>query len=175
MKPTLLVAALALALPLTAWSAEGIHHGATTAHDMHAGAPHGHAAGHPAAAPKADTRRLIRLLPSERNAVLSEMRGFLAGLQRIINALSREDMTTVASEARLLGRGMMHAVPMSTRRKLPVEFREMGMSTHDDFDRIALDAASLKDSRHALTQVSAVMQKCVACHEMFSLGLSNKR
>lgn len=45
----------------------------------------------------------------------------------------------------------------------------MGISVHRDFDRIATDAETLKDSKHTLRQLSESMTRCNACHETFRL------
>jgi hypothetical protein len=41
---------------------------------------------------------------------------------------------------------------------------------HQDFDRIALDAETMGDTRHALTQLGETLNKCVACHAMYQLA-----
>ena len=58
----------------------------------------------------ADGRTAILLEPGERALVLREMRGFVAGLQRINDALSREDMQGVATASRALGTPKTHDV-----------------------------------------------------------------
>jgi hypothetical protein len=140
---------------------------ANAADMMHGG--HGQHGSHPHMADMKDTRKEIALNDSERAMILTEMRQFLAGVQTITNAIGTGDMEAVSKAAKKLGRGMMGEVPMSLRQKLPMEFRQFGMNTHDDFDQMALDAASLKDGRHALFQLSGVLQKCVACHEIFQI------
>lgn len=46
---------------------------------------------------------------------------------------------------------------------------QLGMSVHRDFDQIAEDAASLKDSKHTLRQLGDSMKKCVACHTTYQI------
>ena len=60
-------------------------------------------------------------------------------------------------------------VPPALMTKLPLEFKTLGLSVHRDFDQIALDAEGLGMPKHTLGQVSAVMQKCVACHRTYQL------
>jgi hypothetical protein len=131
---------------------------AATAQDMHA--HH---------APVADGRAVLELAPGERAMILEEMRMFLAGVQTMTGALGRQDMPAVAEAARGLGQKMVHEVPPALRAKLPLEFRQLGFSVHRDFDQIALDADSLKDVSHSLNQLSATLQKCVACHASYQI------
>lgn len=116
-----------------------------------------------------DGRQAIVLAPQERGLILTEMRAFLSGLQGMTDALTREDMKTVAATARSLGRAATHEVPPALMAKLPLGFKQLGLSVHGDFDQIALDAESLGDPKHTLAQMGAVMQKCVACHAAFQL------
>ena len=134
--------------------------------------PHAHAA------PVADGRAVLELTAAERAMILEEMRMFLAGVQGMIGALGREDMPAAAEAARGMGQKMVHEVPPALRAKLPLEFRQLGFSVHREFDQIALDADSLKDPGHTLNQLSATLQKCVACHAAYQIretGLADRR
>jgi hypothetical protein len=120
-------------------------------------------------APVADGRAVLELATGERAMILEEMRMFLDGVQRMTGALGRQDMPAVAEAARGLGQKMVHEVPPALRAKLPLEFRQLGFSVHRDFDQIALDADSLKDVSYSLNQLSATLQKCVACHASYQI------
>jgi hypothetical protein len=124
-------------------------------------------ANHPA--PAADGRAVLELTPGERAMILQEMRMFLSGVQAMTGALSEQDMPAAAAAARGLGQVMVHEVPPALRAKLPPEFRQLGFSVHRDFDQIALDAESMKDVSHSLGQLSATLQKCVACHAGYQI------
>lgn len=117
----------------------------------------------------ADGRAAIVLEPGERDFVLREMRSFVAGLQAITAALSRDDMKGVATAARGMGMAVAHDAPLAMVGKLPLEFKTLGFSVHRDFDAIAADADALGDPKHTLAQLSAVLQKCVACHASFQI------
>ena len=52
-----------------------------------------------------DSRTTIHLSAQHRALVVAEMQQFLSGLQRITDALSKEDMDTVAAAARALNTG----------------------------------------------------------------------
>jgi hypothetical protein len=97
------------------------------------------------------------------------MRMFLEGLQAIAAGLEKDDLAAVASAARALGAKMTGDVPPALMTKLPIEFKTLGLSVHRDFDQIALDAEGLGMPNHTLGQLSAVMQKCVACHRTYQL------
>jgi hypothetical protein len=124
-------------------------------------------AGKTEAAP--DGRVAILVEPPERDLLLQEMRLFLEGLQAMAAGLEKDDLGAVASAARALGSKMTGDVPAALMTKLPIEFKTLGLSVHRDFDQIALDAEGLRLPKHTLGQVSAVMQKCVACHKTYQL------
>jgi hypothetical protein len=124
-------------------------------------------AGKTEAAP--DGRVAILVEPPERDLLLQEMRLFLEGLQAMAAGLAKDDLGAVATAARGLGSKMTGDVPPALMTKLPLEFKTLGLSVHRDFDQIALDAEGLGMPKHTLGQVSAVMQKCVACHRAYQL------
>jgi hypothetical protein len=120
-------------------------------------------------AEEVDTRTVIQLSPQHRALVLGEMRQFLAGLQQMTHALSRDDMGTVSREARSLGVSMSHHMPAELKQALPLEFRKMGHSVHSSFDQIALDAESLGDGQHTLSQLGDTLSRCVSCHSAYQI------
>ena len=125
-----------------------------------------------AAANEVDTRRILPLTEHQRDHVLTEMRALLSGTQNILDALSKEDMTTVAREARSLGIGMAHKGEDHLKAVLPKEFMQMGMSVHKAFDQISADAESMKDTKHTLRQLGKAMQTCNACHAGYQIRLT---
>lgn len=116
-----------------------------------------------------DRRVALALTPAERGILLEEMHAFLAGVQKLTDALGRQDFPAAAQAARVLGPAMAHEVPAAMRAKLPADFRQLGASTHQDFAQIAMDAESLGDVSHSLGQLSATLQKCVACHATYQV------
>jgi hypothetical protein len=128
--------------------------------------------GHADHAPVRDGRVALELNPGERAMILEEMRMFLDGVQKMTGALAQQDMPAAAEAARGMGQKMVHEVPPALRAKLPPEFRQLGFSVHRDFDQMALDAGSLKDVSHSLGQLSATLQKCVACHATYQIPAS---
>jgi cytochrome c556 len=144
---TVLVAGFCLAAGLAVAAGEHDHHSAAT-----------------------DTRQPIVLEPGERAMILTEMRAFLSGVQSITAGMVRNDMKTVATAARALGRAATHEVPPGLMQKLPQDFRRQGFAVHADFDQIALDAEQLGDGAHSLKQLSETLAKCVACHAAYQLA-----
>jgi hypothetical protein len=124
---------------------------------------------HRAHTPGLDDRAVLELTPVERSMILEEMRLFLAGVGQLSGALGRGDMPAAAEAASALGQKMVHELPPAMREKLPQDFRQLGFSVHRDFDQIALDAASVGDVSHSLNQLSATLQKCVACHAIYQI------
>lgn len=120
-----------------------------------------------------DDRQVLTLTEMQRNHVLTEMRAMLSGTQNILAALSADKMEVAAEQARLLGLDMKHKVENHMMGVLPNEFMQLGMGVHRDFDVIAADARSLKDSKHTLRQLSEAMSKCVACHDSYQIQTVN--
>jgi cytochrome c556 len=116
-----------------------------------------------------DGRTAILLEEGERVRVLGEMREFLSAVQIITTAAANEDMDTIAKTARSVGGANVEMMAPSMIAKLPLEFKTLGFSIHDDFDEIAKDAEELKDPQHTLEQLGAAMGKCVACHNIYQL------
>ena len=116
-----------------------------------------------------DGRLAILLEPTERALMLREMRSFVAGLQLISDALSRDDMKGVAKVAREMGTAKAHNVPLAMLGKLPLGFKTLAFSVHGGFDTIAIDAETIGKPKHTLAQLSDVLQKCVACHSSYQV------
>ncbi|WP_292924164.1 hypothetical protein [Nitrosomonas sp.] len=122
-----------------------------------------------AIAAEKDSRQILALSEAQRGHVLEEMRALLSGTRNILAALSTDDMASVAKHAHPLGLGMAHKAEDHLKGVLPKEFMQLGMSLHQDFDQIAVDAESKKDSKLTLRQLSDAMTKCVACHDAYQI------
>ena len=116
-----------------------------------------------------DNRLAIQLTAGEKDLVLAEMRAFLASVQQITHGVSNKDMKLIATSARTVGLAAQQGVPGSLMGKLPLEFKQLGRNTHEQFDLLALDAEQLEDAEHSLSQLGALMQNCVACHAAYRL------
>jgi len=123
----------------------------------------------PSHAPSLDKRVMLALTPDERVLILEEMHLFLDAVQKLTDALGRQDMPAAAQAARAVGQKMAHEVPTTLRAKLPMAFRQLGASTHRDLDQIAMDAETLGDVSYSLSQLSSTLQKCVSCHATYQI------
>jgi hypothetical protein len=120
-------------------------------------------------APGTDNRTAVMLAPAERNLILREMRGLLAGTHDILDGLNKNDMKQVASAAR--GIGMQSAVDVNPAlmAKLPLPFKELGMSVHHDMDDLADAAQSGMPAGELQTRLANTLTKCVSCHAAWQL------
>ena len=114
-----------------------------------------------------DGRTAIKLTEDEKNIVLTEMRVFLMSVQQITQGVVDKDMQVISKSARHVGVAAQAGVPGSLIRKLPIEFKQLGLDTHSKFDQLALDAEQLGDEEHTLSQLSELMQNCVSCHSAY--------
>ena len=121
-----------------------------------------------------DGRLAIHLSAGERDLVLGEMRSFLASIQQITRGIVEDNMSLVVESARTSGAAAQEAVPGTLIGKLPMEFKKLGFDTHSKFDRLALDTQDLEDGSHALSQLSTLMQNCVACHAAYRIDVADE-
>lgn len=112
-----------------------------------------------------DTRQPVSLAPPQRDAVLAEMRRMLGSVSGVLQSLAAGDRAAVEQAAR--ASGMVKAVDPRLQQTLPRPFLELGMSTHQRFDRLADAARSGAPPEEILRALAEVTQGCVACHAMY--------
>jgi mono/diheme cytochrome c family protein len=117
------------------------------------------------------SRQAIILTEKERSLVLLEMRGFLESVQSITSALAKDDWAGIAKAAKKSGRAEQGAMPPSLGKKLPKEFKILGMKTHQAFDALALDSKEMEDKQQTLEQLGSLMKNCVSCHAIFKFEI----
>lgn len=122
------------------------------------------------ALPAADGRVIVVLDPGERALLLREMRGFVAGLQQISDALARDDMQTVGQASRAMGTAAAHDVPVAMLARLPLGFKKLAFGVHGGFDAIAAEADRGGTPTGALHQLSGILGSCVACHATYQVA-----
>ena len=122
------------------------------------------------AEPLVDQRQAIVLDPPERAFVLKEMRGFLASVEGIVAALASDKVADAQEAARASGMGVMRSMPPNLRPKLPMEFKKMGHMTHQSFDKLADEAATLGDKAVVLKQLETILNTCNTCHASYRLS-----
>jgi hypothetical protein len=116
-----------------------------------------------------DGRRGILLEPGERALVVQEMRRFVSGLQRLVDALARDSMHDVANAARSMGNASNDRIPGTMLGKLPLQFKALALSTHSGFDTIAMDAEWIALPQRTLGQLAELLGNCEACHDTYRI------
>lgn len=116
-----------------------------------------------------DPRATILLSESERTLLLKEMRAFLEALQNITYGATINDMSVVAEAGRKVGRAGQLEAPPSLIKKLPIEFKKLGFSTHQAFDQLALDAETIGDAGQVFESMGTLMANCVNCHAAYQI------
>ncbi|MBI4001908.1 MAG: hypothetical protein HY348_09000 [Nitrospira defluvii] len=119
--------------------------------------------------PGTDGRTEIVLAPAERDMVLAEMRHLLKAVHGVVTALGSADQNFKAAEgaARAAGMQMAADVNPTIMLKLPLAFKQMGMSIHKDMDHLADGIAQGESSVQILTRLSSMTARCTTCHDMY--------
>jgi hypothetical protein len=122
---------------------------------------------------KIDGRTIILLTIQERNLILEEMRGFLNSTQKIIQAISENNMPSAVIAAKAVGRDAQQKVPATLVGKLPIAFKKLGFDTHAKFDELAMDAEDMEDKEQTLILLAKLMNNCLACHDAYKLSINS--
>ena len=116
-----------------------------------------------------DGRTAVLLAPDERNLVLAEMRGMLGTVQGMVDGVKVGNLNQVAQAARASGMAAAADVNPALMAKLPLEFKELGLSVHKRFDEIAAEADSGASREQMLASLSTQLSACVACHASYRI------
>ena len=116
-----------------------------------------------------DGRTAIVLQLAERDFVMTEMRGLLAATQQILEGANQGDMQRISKAARAAGMAGAADVNPALMAKLPIEFKQLGMSVHHEMDDIAKAAEAGKSSAEILQMASNTLTRCVACHAAWQI------
>ncbi len=89
--------------------------------------------------PGTDGRTEIVLAPAERDQILAEMRLLLKAVHGVVTAFGNPESGRKEAElaARAAGMQMAADVEPAIMVKLPLPFKQMGMSIHKDMDALA--------------------------------------
>lgn len=120
-----------------------------------------------------DNRTAVVLAPAERELILSEMRGLLMGVQGMLEGANNNDAKQIAAEARKVGMGAAADVNPALMAKLPLDFKQLGMSVHHDMDDLAAAADAGKPVPELQKMLTSTLGKCVACHASWQLKATN--
>lgn len=116
-----------------------------------------------------DNRTAVMLGAGERVMILAEMRNLLGGVQGILEGINHGDMKQTSSAARAVGMASAVDVNPALMAKLPMPFKQLGMSVHHDMDDLAQAAESGKSATELHTMLANTLSKCVACHASWQL------
>jgi hypothetical protein len=118
-----------------------------------------------------DHRTAIVLAPSERDLILSEMRMLLKAVHGVVTGLSANeaDGKGIEAAARAAGMTMAADVNPAVMAKLPLPFKQMGMSIHRDMDALADAVVQKETPQQLLGRLSSMTARCTTCHDMFQL------
>jgi hypothetical protein len=121
-----------------------------------------------------DGRTQIVLAQAERDLVLSEMRMLLKAVHGVVTGLAGQDLETdrrqMEQAARSVGMAMAADVNPSLMAKLPLPFKQMGMSIHQDMDALADAIVQKETQQQILHRLSSMTARCTTCHDMYRFG-----
>lgn len=121
--------------------------------------------------PGMDGRMHIVLAPAERDLILGEMRLLLKAVHGVVTGLAGQDQeadrTQIEQAARSAGMGMAVDVNPALMEKLPLAFKQTGMSIHRDMDALAAAVVQKETSQQILQRLSSMTARCTMCHELY--------
>ncbi len=120
----------------------------------------------------ADGRTEIVLAPSERDHVLAEMRQLLKAVHAVVAAAGdpAQGWQEAEQAARAAGMKMAADTDPAIMMKLPVAFKQMGLSIHQDMDALAEAIVQKESPERMLQRLSSMTARCTACHDLFRLS-----
>ncbi|MBI4939038.1 MAG: hypothetical protein HY846_12645 [Nitrosomonadales bacterium] len=116
-----------------------------------------------------DSRTAVVLGASERELVLREMRGMLSAVHGVLEGINRGDLKQVAQSSRAAGMGTAADINPALMAKLPLPFKQLGMSVHHEMDDLASAAESGKPVAELQQMLTGSLAKCVACHAAWQI------
>ena len=118
-----------------------------------------------------DGRTQIVLASTERDLILGEMRMLLKAVHGVVTGLAGQDQaadrTQMEQAARSAGMDMAEDVNPALMAKLPLPFKQMGMSIHKDMDALAGAIAQKETPQQILQRLSDMTARCTSCHDMY--------
>jgi hypothetical protein len=125
--------------------------------------------------PGTDGRTEIVLAPGERDLVLGEMRQLLKAVHSVVTGVAGPDQPADRSQmeqaARAAGMGMAADVNPALMAKLPLPFKQMGMSIHKDMDALADAVVQKETPQQILQRLSSMTARCTTCHDLYRFGV----
>jgi cytochrome c556 len=103
------------------------------------------------------------------------MRLLLKAVHGVVIGLAGQDQaadrTQMEQAARSAGMHMAEDVNPALMAKLPLPFKQMGMSIHKDMDALADAIANKETPQQILQRLSSMTARCTACHDMYRFGV----
>ncbi len=121
-----------------------------------------------------DGRTAIILQVSERDLILSEMRGLLSATQGILEGVNQNDMQRIIVASSAAGMIVAADASPALMAKLPMELKTLGMSVHRDMDAIADAAKNKTPPPEILKMLTGTLTKCIACHSTWQLKVADR-
>ncbi len=121
-----------------------------------------------------DGRTAIVLQPGERGLVLAEMRGLLVATHDILDGINRNDPKQVAQAARAAGMASAADLNPALMAKLPISFKQLGMSVHHSMDGIAQAAENGTPAPELMGMLAKTLSSCVTCHASWQLQAGSR-
>ncbi len=123
--------------------------------------------------PGTDGRQEIMLASAERDQILAEMRQLLKGVDGVVRGLGepQPDLKQMEGAARAVGMKMAADTSPAIMVKLPLPFKQMGMSIHRDMDALADAIAQKETPQQILQRLSSMTARCTTCHDLYRFGV----
>ncbi len=121
--------------------------------------------------PSTDNRKAVMLSPSERDIVLGEMRLLLKAVNGTFRGLGQNDQAFIVKSIEPVGVKMAADINPMLMGKLPLEFKQLGMSVHKDFDDLSADIKKGATNDVVIKRMGDITSKCIACHEAYRLSI----
>jgi hypothetical protein len=115
---------------------------------------------------KMDTRRPVPLLPMMANHQKQNMRDHLLAVQEIVAALAADDFPAIAKAAGRIGYSEQMGQMCTHMGAGAPGFAEQALGFHRAADGITA-AAKARDRARVLSELSATLQTCTACHALW--------
>ena len=121
-----------------------------------------------------DGRMEILLAAAERDHILAEMRQLLKAVDGVVRELGelKPDQKQMEAAAREVGMHMAADTEPAIMAKLPLPFKQVGMSIHKDMDALADAIAQQETPQQLLKRLSSMTARCTACHDMYRFRAS---
>ena len=124
--------------------------------------------------PGSDGRMEIMLVSAERDQILAEMRQLLKAVDGVVRGLGepQPDRKSMEESARAAGMKMAADTSPAMMAKLPLPFKQMGMSIHKDMDALADAIVNNETPQQILKRLSSMTVRCTTCHDLYRFGVN---